>query len=578
MAIRSVNGKHRKSQKPTAASRNGTHPRSNGNGLLTGISRPSRIASRMATPHGLRVAAVDIGTNSLHMVIVEVTDQLSFRILDSEKDLTQLGSAALVKHRLTKRAMTHTIEVLGRYQRVARGLDCDVILAYATSAVRESTNGGDFIYAVKRQLGLSIQVISAQEEAQLIYLAVRQAIDLSEGGGPSLVVDIGGGSAEFIVGDNNQPMMLESQKLGASRLTQQFIASDPASKHDLEALEKHIRKTLKPILDQVKSFGIKRVIGTSGTMENLVAMCLLQHGAENVRHRLLTEMTRRDFEEVYDRLLHLPVEDRRKLPGLDPGRADQILAGAVVVNHVFDRLKIDHIDVCDRALREGMIIEYMQTHWPKVRLSVQIRDPRRRSTIELGRRCNFDEKHAMKVTSLALALFDQLAGLHKLSPDSRELLEYGAILHDIGWHIGHSGHHKHSYYLAKNGDLEGFSPNELEIIANIARYHRKSPPKKSHEGYMLLDPADRDRVWKLAGMLRIADGLDRGHYGNVTQVRTITRNDSVSIRVWTQTDPELEIWGAQHKTDMFEEAFDRRVNFSARRAAELKKKSTSAMN
>jgi exopolyphosphatase/guanosine-5'-triphosphate,3'-diphosphate pyrophosphatase len=524
--------------------------------------RSAGRAEKRNSPHGLRMAAIDIGTNSLHMVIVEVTEQFSFKILSSEKELTDLGSTALVKHYLTQRAMNHTLEVLARYQRIARGLECDVVLAYATSAVRESANGGDFVEAAKSQLGLHIQVISAQEEARLIYLAVRQGIDLADD--PVLIVDIGGGSAEFIVGTATKAPMLESRKLGASRLTQEFVHTDPISKGNLASLEKHIRKTLKPIITRVKELGARRVIGTSGTMENIVSMCLLQHGQENVRHRLLTEMTRDDFDLVYKQLRRLPLAERRSLPGLDPGRAGQIVAGAAVVNHVFDRLDINMIEVCDRAMREGMIIDYMQTHWPKVRLSVQIREPRRRSIVELGRRCNYDEMHHTQVCKLSLALFDGLQSIHGLTAAHRELLESAASAHDIGWHIGISGHHKHSYYLIKNGDLEGFSPLELELIANIARYHRKSPPKKSHEGYMSLDPPDRELVWKLASILRIADGLDRGHYGNVINLRTICRDRTVSILVETQADAELELWAARHKTDMFEQTYGRQVKFSAK--------------
>lgn len=532
---------------------------------------------RSATPHGLRIAAIDIGTNSLHMVIVEVTDTLSFRTLSSDKDLTNLGAAALVHHRLSKRAIDHTLEALGRYQRIAQGLDCDVILAYATSAVRESTNGGDFVQAARQKLGLRIQVISAQEEAHLIYLAVKQAIDLGSmggggGGGPSLIVDIGGGSCELIVGTNERAVMLESFKLGASRLTQQFVHSDPMDKRDREKLETHLRKTLKPAIEKIKELRPQRVIGTSGTMENLVSMAIAQHGAEVARHRLLTQMTRADFRDVYKRLIRMTLSERKHLSGLDPGRAEQITAGAMLVEHLFDRLEISHIDVCDRAVREGMIIDYMQTHWPKVKLSVQIRDPRRRSVFELGRRCNFDEKHALQVTRLALALFDSLAGMHRMTAQDRELLEYAAILHDVGWHIGHSGHHKHSQYLIVNGDLEGFSPNELDVIGNVARYHRKSAPKKSHGEYVALGAEDRDRVWKLAGILRIADGLDRGHYGNVVHLRTIVRDDTVSVRVFTQSDPELELWGARHKVDMFEKIFDRGVRLSAESAKKLPRK------
>jgi exopolyphosphatase/guanosine-5'-triphosphate,3'-diphosphate pyrophosphatase len=559
-----------------------TAPGRNSKPLSTPATAHPAPPPRIRTPHGLRIAAIDIGTNSLHMVIVEVTDNLTFKTLSSDKDLTNLGASALVRHRLTQRAIDHTIDVLARYQKIAQGLDCDVVLVYATSAVRESVNGGDFVLTAKSRLKLPVQVISANEEAHLIYLAVRNAVDLSthaQGPGPSLIVDIGGGSVEFIVGTNQKPLLLESFKLGASRLTQQFIQSDPPSKKELDALEKHIRKTLKPTLQQIRDLKPLRVIGTSGTMENIAAMCALQHGEEIHRHRLLTHITAADFDLVYKRLVRLPLDDRRRIPGLDPGRADQIAAGATVVRHLFDKLDIPYIDVCDRAMREGMIIDYMQTHWPKVKLSVQIRDPRRRSVFELGRRCNFDEKHALHVAKLSLQLFDGLASIHHLSAPGREaapsryreLLEYAAILHDIGWHIGHSGHHKHSAYLIKNGDLENFSQNELDLIANIARYHRKSPPKKSHPDYVALDSTNKRVVWILAGILRIADGLDRGHYGNVSHLKTIARRQSVSIRVFTQTDPELELWAARHKFDMFEQSFARTVKFSTARANMLRK-------
>jgi len=520
------------------------------------------LGSARTSPHGLRVAAIDIGTNSLHMVIVEVTDQLSFRVLGSEKELTQLGSAALVHHKLTRRAMAHTLEVLGRYQRIARGLDCDVIRAYATSAVRESVNGGDFVEAARNQLGLRIQVITPEEEARLIYLAVRHAVDLSPG--PVLIVDIGGGSAEFIVGNNDKALLLESRKLGASRLTQQFVHSDPISRGDSKDLAKHIRKQTKDIFNDIRDLKPTHVIGTSGTMENLVRMCLFQHGEESARHRLLTDMSRDDFESLFKRLHRSSVDERRDMPGLDPGRADQILAGAMVVKHVFDELDCDRIEVCDRALREGMIIHYMQTHWPKVRLSVQVRDPRRRSILDLGRRCNFNEKHAHQVASLALSLFDQLRDEHELGPRERELLEFAALAHDVGWHIGHNAHHKHSYYLIKNGDLEGFSPNEIDIIANVARYHRKSPPKKSHDGFVTLDTASQRAVWVLGGILRIADGLDRSHFNNVLKARALVRKRTVSLTILTKSDPELDEWGARRKADMLEQALRIKLKISAR--------------
>jgi exopolyphosphatase/guanosine-5'-triphosphate,3'-diphosphate pyrophosphatase len=538
----------------------------------TARSKRDHRKPKPKTPHGLRIAAIDIGTNSLHMIVVEVTPNLAFKTLSSDKDPTHLGDGALVKRRLTSRAIDHTLDALARYQKIAQGLDADVLLAYATSAVRESANGGDFVDLARRRLRLPVQVISAREEAHLIYLAVRSAIDLDchpasgehgsrdpDSRGPALILDIGGGSAELIVATNERPLLLESQPLGASRLAQQFLHADPVSNKDLAALQSHIKKSLKPALQQIRELAPRHLIGTSGTLENLAAMAALRHGESAARHRLLTHMSRDDFADLYKQLRKLPLKERRRLPGMDPDRAAQIPAGAAVLDHLFDKLPFTHIDVCDRALREGMIIDYMHTHWPKIKLSVQYPDPRRRSVFELARRCNFDEKHASQVAALSLQLFDSLEKLHRLSRPERELLEFAALLHDIGWHIGHSGHHKHSAYLIKNGDLEGFSPHELDLLANIARYHRKSPPKKSHPDFQSLDPASQLLVRKLASLLRIADGLDRGHYSNVQSVSTRTTTSSVTIRIHAQHDAALELWAARHKTDMFEQTFHHRV-------------------
>ncbi|MGC8625400.1 MAG: HD domain-containing protein [Phycisphaerae bacterium] len=525
-------------------------------------ARTSTLSRKTAGPHGLRIAAIDIGTNSLHMVIVEVTATMGFKVLSSEKELTQLGSESLVRHILPRSAMTHTLGVLSRYMCVARSLECDRILAYATSAVRESHNGGEFVMLAKTQLGLDIRVISSQEEARLIYLAVRQAVGMEDG--PVLIIDIGGGSAELIVGTPEKALVLESRKLGASRLTQQFIHHDPPSKGELRSLRKHIHRTLKGLVSRIRRLHVTKFIGTSGTLENLAAISMAQHAQHVARHRVLSEMRHEDFEIIYRRLIRSTRKEKVKMSGLDPGRAEQIVAGAVLVNYLFEQLHIPVIEISDRAMREGMIIDYMQRHWPKVRLSMEITAPRRRSVIELGRRCNYDETHHQQVAKLALSIFDQSRRMHHLPPPAREWMEFAALLHDIGWHIGHSGHHKHSYYLIKNGDLEGFSPVELEIIGNVARYHRRSMPKKSHLAYMSLKPAERAVVDKLAAILRVADGLDRGHYGNVQTVRVARRGRGIRFALTTQADPELELWAARDKADMFEKIYGLPVEFTAR--------------
>ncbi len=522
--------------------------------------RPQRPRNR--TPHGLRLCAIDIGTNSLHMVIVEVTAALAFRTLSSQKELTQLGRESLVKHVLTRPAMSHTLSVLGRYLKVAQSFECDQILAYATSAVRESTNGGDFIQLAKEQLGLDVRIISSQEEARLIYLAVRQAINFELGA--ALVVDIGGGSAEFILANYDKPLMLESRKLGASRLTQEFLVDDPPTKPQIKSVRKHIRQILSPLLRRIAKLGPLQFVGTSGTMENIASMCAALHGQEASRDRIAGVITREDFDLIYRRISRMSLRQRQGVPGLDPARAFQIVAGCALVAYLFEQLEISKIEICDRAMREGMIIDYMQTHWPRVRLSVEIMEPRRRNIVELGRRCNFDEAHANHVATLALQIFDQLGRVHRLDRRYRELLEYAAMLHDIGWHIGHTGHHKHSWYLIKNGDLEGFSPQEIDLIAVTARYHRRSMPKKSHEPYMALRLEERVVIDKLAAILRIAEALDRGHYQGVRRVRISRQRNAVHFGIYFKSDPELELWAARQKVDMLQKVFHCAVIFNAR--------------
>jgi len=519
-------------------------------------------ASKAGGPHGLRLCAIDIGTNSLHMVIVEVTAALTFRTLSSQKELTQLGRDALVKHVLARSAMNHTVAVLGRYLKVAQSFECDQILAYATSAARESVNGGEFVQMAKQQLGLEVRIISSQEEARLIYLAVRQAINFELGS--ALVVDIGGGSAEFILAQYDKALMLESRKLGASRLTQAFLTADPPSKSQIKKLREHIQKILDPLLNRIRSAAPRQFVGTSGTMENIASMCAALHDPEAARGRVASVIPRDDFAVIFRRIMKLSMRERESIPGLDPARAYQIVAGCVLVDYLFEHLGVEQFEISDRAMREGMVIDYLQTHWPRVRLSVEIMDPRRRNVVELGRRCNFDEAHGVQVAKLAVEIFDQLKRWHQLDGRYRELLQYSAMLHDIGWHIGHSGHHKHSWYLIKNGDMAGFSPQEIDIMAVTARYHRRSMPKKSHEPYMALALEERRIVEKLAAILRIAEALDRGHYQCVDRVRCGIGRKTVRFNIYYRNDPELELWAARQKVDMLQKVYGCRAVFVAR--------------
>jgi exopolyphosphatase/guanosine-5'-triphosphate,3'-diphosphate pyrophosphatase len=507
----------------------------------------------------LRLAAIDVGSNSVHMVIAQADPDGAITTLWRMKEMVGLGRMSFPSHKLSAESMDRAIAALARFQQAAQQRQCEKILAVATSAIREAENGGDFIQRVKRELGLYIRVISARDEARLIYLAVRHALPL--GNRPHFIMDIGGGSVEFIVGDEKNASMLESRKLGAARMSAQFVKSDPISKEDRARLIRHYDEQLTPLCETILSHKPIKALGTSGTLESIAAMCGSVPAASNGQPSAPAVIERDEFEKVFDKLIESDSKKRSNMRGLDDQRRDQITAGAMLVSEVFRRLNFKRIQICGAALREGIILEYLGRHVPEMKIRREVPDPRRRSVLDLARKCDWHQTHSQQVARLTLELFDSLKSLHGLGAIERELIEYAAMLHDIGWHIGGKGHHKHSMYLIAHGRLKDFSPEEVQIMANIARYHRKGPPKPSHEGYQLLSSWGRRVVDAGASLLRLADGLDRSHASAVTKLSCRIDDDRVTCTVTARSDAELEIWGAHAKRDYFEKAFKKKIRF-----------------
>ncbi|HWB53640.1 MAG TPA: Ppx/GppA phosphatase family protein, partial [Tepidisphaeraceae bacterium] len=433
-----------------------------------------QVSSAASARPPIRLAAIDVGSNSIHMVIAQAESGGGLTTICRMKEMVGLGRISFRSNRLTKETMRRAMLVLGRFQQAALHRGADKIIAVATSAVREAENGGDFLRRAWNQLGLRIKVVAAREEARLIYLAVRHSVALKRE--PTLVIDIGGGSVEFIVGNDKQAMVLESRKLGAARMTSQFVRSDPISSADRQALTEHYKKEVASVRQAMGGLAINRVIGTSGTMENLAAMCagVSEAPAPITRPAFID---RNAFEQVLGRLLKADAAERSRIAGLDEQRKDQIVAGALLVHELFEEFGFRRIQICPTAMREGILLDYLARHVPDLAIRSEVPDPRRRSVIDLGRRCDWHRGHAEHVTQLALQLFDQTRSLHGLSVIERELLEYASLLHDIGWHISGKSHHKHSMYLILNGNLKDFTPEETTIMACIARYHRKSLPR-----------------------------------------------------------------------------------------------------
>jgi exopolyphosphatase/guanosine-5'-triphosphate,3'-diphosphate pyrophosphatase len=520
----------------------------------------------------MRIAAIDIGTNSIHMIVCRLRPDRSFEVVDREKDMIRLGTSALEGRALPETSMAAALQTLSRFRRLADSHGVDEIIAAATSAVREATNGGDFIAAVQRQIGIRARVISGTEEARLIHLAAVYAVDA--GRRPVVVLDIGGGSTEITLGTSFRLQSSRSFKLGVIRLTERFVQSDPLSGRDERKLTRHITKQTASYLRQVRKRGFERVIGTSGTILSLGAVAAKSR-TEDVRN---VRVGAKDLSRLRKRLTALSLEERLKVPGLDPRRADLSVAGAVLLDTLLQELGAPDLTLCDFALREGLVLDYIQRNAAHIQKVDRYPDVRRRSVIELAERCNYLPAHAQQVARLALSLFDATRKHHNLGAREREWLEYGALLHDIGVHIGYERHHRHSYYLVKHGGLRGFDPEETEIIGLVARYHRQSTPKKSHEGFGDLPRSARRIVRVLGAIVRLAEGLDRSHAQVISQLDVRDDEEGLRIRLHPQGDPELELWAADRHASALAALFGTTIHFelAGKAAAPPAQKGTTA--
>jgi exopolyphosphatase/guanosine-5'-triphosphate,3'-diphosphate pyrophosphatase len=508
----------------------------------------------------MRIAAIDCGTNSIHMIVVRIRPDLSFEVIDREKEMVRLGSGGLDGKALTEEAMAAALQAFSRFRRLAESHQVEEILAAATSAVREAENGGEFLSTVERETGIKPQVIAGIEEARLIHLAAVYGVDVA--GASAVVVDIGGGSVEITHGAGASVRVAKSFKLGVLRLTERYVHSDPLSRRDERKLVRHIDTELGKYLREIRTAGFDRVIGTSGTILSLgtVAAAARRRTTDEIRNlRVSTKQIHRLRKEVSNR----SITERMKLPGLDPRRADLIVSGGVLLDTILRHLDAKEITLCDFALREGLVLDYIQRNRRHIAQAGQYPDVRRRSVVELAERCSYWPEHAHQVAKLALSVFDQTRGIHGLTDREREWLEFAALLHDIGTHISYPRHHKHSYYLIKNGDLRGFEPEEAEMIALVARYHRKTSPKKAHVPFSALGPKRREAVRSLAAILRFAETLDRSHAQVVTGVEIHDRGKEYLVKLRTTGDAELELWAAHRQIEPLEAMLQKPIRLSA---------------
>lgn len=515
------------------------------------------------------LAAIDVGTNSIHMVIVQIQPSLpAFTIVARQKDTVRLGERCQQTGQLMPEATGRAIAALRRCQGVAKSFHAEEIIAVATSAVREAPNGREFLRNVEAELGLAVNLISGQEEARRIYLGVLSGMEFNHQ--PHVIIDIGGGSTELILGDGHEPRYLSSTKVGAVRLTEKFITTDPVSMREFERLQAYIHGMLERPLEELrahlKAGEVPQLVGTSGTIESLAEL----HACEKLGTAPSPlngyEIAHKDLQELVKHLRKATYEERRALAGMSERRAEIIVAGALILSEVMTELGASSIKICERALREGMIVNWMQTHGlieDRLRYQSSVRQ---RSVFNMARKYQVDLEHGQRVAALALSLFDQTQNvLHSWGKDERELLWAAAILHNAGHYVSHSAHHKHSYYLVRNADLLGYTEAEIETIANLVRYHRKSPPKKKHDNYRNLPTKEsRQSVEQLHPLLRLAVSLDRRRVGAIAGVRCNYDASAKTLTLHLQAahpdDPcELELWSLDFKKDCFEVEYDTRL-------------------
>lgn len=506
-----------------------------------------------------KIAVIDIGTNSIHMVLAEIQPDGGYKILDRFKDMTRLGNGAFMTHRLSDEAITRGLDVIRNLVTLAKNKGFDRIIAVATSAVREAKNGGDFIDLVAEQTGLKVRVISGTEEARLIFLGVKNNVPMTEQ--PTLSVDVGGGSVELMVGNRDQLLHTKSLKIGAIRLADEFLKRTPPSERMLRSLEDRVRTQLQGALESFKTKRFDSLIATSGMASNLAEVIHLRRTNRPLPQINLATISLKEVKEIEQVLRQSTIKARLAIRGLDPKRVDTLYPATVVIRRLMELSERDELILCDKAIREGVIYDFIHRHRERLKAEAEIPDLRRRNVMALARRCHAPEAHSLHVAGLALRLFDQTTRLHHLGPTERTWLEFAAILHDVGYLISERQHHKHAYYLITNSDIGGLSGEELHVIANVARYHRRAVPHEKHEGFDALSPKYRRIVRILSALLRIADGLDRTHF-SVVRTLDVRLGATVTITVHVTGDAELETWAAAGRADLFERVFRRHLKFS----------------
>ncbi len=500
----------------------------------------------------MRIAALDLGSNSFHLLVADAHPDGTFEPIVREKETLRLADVVALDGRIGAQASAEAVEVVARLAALARSVGADEIVACATSALREAEDSASVVDHIESGAGVGVRVISGKEEARLIFSAVRASVVVEPA--PALALDLGGGSLELMVGDQGGLAWSRSVKLGAARLTAELVRADPLGSADLRRLARRLSADLLPIGVEIDTLRPRMLIGSSGTLCALVRMAAARRTGTVPPSVNQLPVRRKDLLSVQEQIIGLSSAERQRLPGVDARRADLLPAGSLLLTMVMEMCGLDELVGCEWALREGIVLDAIGHH-TQADWNGDPRALRRESVQNLCRRCNWREEHARQVARLSLDLFDATAEMHGLGRHERELLELGALLHDIGEHVSVEGHDKHTAYLIQHGRLRGFSPNEVAVLASLGRFHRRGQPKLSFEPLASLSASRRERVLKLTALLRVADGLDRSHAGAVDTIDVKVEPGAVRLLVHARGDVDLELWGLRRKRELFERVF-----------------------
>lgn len=503
---------------------------------------------------GKVVGFVDIGTNAVRLLVVRINPNLSYAIISQEKEVIRLGEAEFKDNLLKPQAIERAVFVCGKFVALAKTYGATDIVAVGTSAIREANNKEEFLEKLFHETGLNVKVISGEEEARLIYLGVVSGIDIGEE--KAIFFDLGGGSTEIAIGDQRKLYYVQSLRMGAIRLTTQFIGEGwmgPVPPSTYKQMKSYVCQNISKLKATIQECGARRAWGSSGTIINLAE---IESKMFKKNGNGSTYLTRKNLKKLASTLCTLPLDERRKIPGINPDRADIILAGAAIMEALMEELGLEQICVSHKELRDGLLVDYL-SNFEDYR-ELQKAPVRSRSVLHLGRTFNFDEKHSESVCVLALQLFDSAKqiGLHSLGDEERELLTYASMLHDIGDFLSFNNHHMHSHYIISNAELFGFDKKEVAIIANVARFHRKKFPSKKALKDTALDEKSKAIIVVLSTFLRLAEKLDRSHSGMIRKVEfSRATKDRVMLLFYSDIDCSLEEWSIVQNRQAFFAAF-----------------------